>query len=72
MLEIFEAILIIWVALGVIKFSIRLSWGILKCLFSLMILPGLLIAMIFAGFTVIAIPLLLVSGIVIALGKLLF
>ncbi len=45
-------------------FALKAAWGITKLLFFVMFLPAILIVMVFAGLLYLALPLLIVIGIV--------
>ena len=54
--------LLIFGKLGI--FALKAAWGITKLVFFLMFLPGILIVMVFAGLIYLALPLLIIVGIV--------
>jgi len=54
--------LLIFGKLGI--FALKAAWGITKLVFFLMFLPGILIVMAFAGLIYLALPLLIIVGIV--------
>lgn len=45
-------------------FAIKASWGIIKILFTIIFLPLILIGLVIAGLTSIALPILLVIGVI--------
>lgn len=49
---------------AVLKFAIRATWGILKLIVGLVILPILFVVMVFGGLLTLAVPLLILLGIV--------
>ena len=54
--------LLIYGKLGI--FALKAAWGITKLVFFLMFLPGILIVMALAGLIYLALPLLIIVGIV--------
>ena len=50
--------------------SIKLTWGITKILFSLILLPIILIGLVVAGFIYLALPILIIVGLIAFFGKL--
>lgn len=48
----------------ILGFAIKLSWGILKVVFTIIFLPVIILALAFSGAFAIAIPALLIIGIV--------
>lgn len=53
-----------------IGFALRATWGITKILFNLVLLPLFLICLVIAGFMYIAMPILVIVGIIMLAGKL--
>lgn len=51
-----------------IMWSIRAAWGITKILLSIILMPAILIMMVCAGFVYLAIPILIIVGIVVLIG----
>lgn len=45
-------------------FAIKASWGIIKILFTIIFLPLILIGLVIAGLTSVALPILLVIGVI--------
>jgi len=45
-------------------FAIKASWGVIKILFTIIFLPLILIGLVIAGLTSIALPILLVIGVI--------
>lgn len=45
-------------------FAVKASWGIMKILFTILLLPLLLIILVFAGLFYIALPVLVIAGVV--------
>ena len=64
MLALVFSIMMIAVFGKILGLAIRASWTILKVVFTLVFLPVILIAMCFAGLFYIAIPVLIVVGII--------
>lgn len=52
-----------------IGFALRATWGITKILFNLVLLPLFLICLVIAGFMYIAMPILVIVGIIMLIGK---
>ena len=46
------------------KLSVKAAWGISKILFTLVLLPIILIVLVIAGFIYIAIPILAIVGVI--------
>ena len=49
---------------NILKFAIKMAWGVTKVLFSLVILPVFLIVLVIAGFIKFALPILAIVGLV--------
>ena len=49
---------------GVLKFAFKATWGIMKFLFYIVFLPFILVGMIAYGLAALALPILLIVGIV--------
>lgn len=64
MLTILFFILMIWVFWKLVKLSVKAAWGISKILFTLVLLPIILIVLVIAGFMYIAIPILAIVGVI--------
>ncbi|MDY5775938.1 MAG: hypothetical protein ACI4DL_03235 [Lachnospiraceae bacterium] len=45
-------------------FAIKASWGVIKILFTIIFLPLILIGLVIAGLTSVALPILLVIGVI--------
>ena len=58
------AILLLAVIGKLIGLAIKATWGITKILFNIVLLPIVLIALVWAGLVYIAIPVLIIVGIV--------
>lgn len=52
-----------------IGFAFRATWGITKVLFNLVLLPLFLICLVIAGFMYLALPILVIVGVVMLVGK---
>lgn len=50
-------------------FALRATWGVTKVLFNLVLLPVFLIGLVVAGLMYIALPILVIVGIVMLVGK---
>ena len=64
--------LMLWVAFGMIDIAIRLSWGIIKAFFAILIMPGLLVGLVVLGLIKIGLPLLIISGVLMVFRRLLY
>lgn len=64
MLELIFAIGMIWVFVKLLFIGIRAAWGISKILVTLVFLPLVLIGMVLGGLIYIALPILVVIGII--------
>ena len=64
MLSILFAIFMIWFIFKLGIFGIRASWGILKLLCTVVFFPVILIALVIGGLIYIALPILIVGGII--------
>lgn len=70
MLTLLFIILLLIVFGKLLGFAIKASWGILKILFTVIFLPVLLILLVVVGLMYVALPVLLVLGVVaVAAGK---
>ena len=64
MLELLFTILMFVVFGKILIFAFRATWGISKILFSVVLLPLFLIVLVFSGLIALALPILIVVGIV--------
>ena len=64
MLTILFLSLMIWVFWKLVKLSVQAAWGISKILFTLVLLPIILVVLVIAGFIYIAIPILAIVGVI--------
>lgn len=64
MIELLFAILMFVVFGKILFFAIRATWGITKILFTVVLLPFILVVLAFAGLLYIAFPLLIIIGII--------
>ena len=69
MLNLLFAVLLFVVFGKLLIFGIKVSWGITKILFTVVLLPFVLIGLVIAGLIYIALPVLLVIGVVAFLMK---
>lgn len=69
MLAILFTILMFAVFGKLLVLAFKVSWGIMKILFTLVFLPVILIGLVIAGFIYIALPILIVIGIVTLVKK---
>lgn len=47
----------------ILGFAIRASWGLIKILFTIVLLPLILVGLVIAGLIYLAVPLLLIVGV---------
>ena len=64
MMTLIFSILMIWIFGKLIGFALRAAWGVTKILFTFLFLPVVLIALVIGGLIYIALPLLLIIGVV--------
>ncbi len=64
MLTLLFFVMMIWVFWKLVKLSVKAAWGISKILFTLVLLPIILIVLAIAGFVYIAIPILVIVGVI--------
>lgn len=69
MLTLIFAVLLIGVLCKIIGFTIKGAWGITKILFSVVFLPFVLITMVIEGLIYIALPILIIIGIISLIGR---
>jgi hypothetical protein len=69
MLTLLFVILMFGVFGKMIGFAFRATWGLTKILVNLVFLPIILIALVLAGFVSIALPVLIIAGIVMLVIK---
>ncbi len=62
MLEVLFAVLVMLFLFRVIRVAIRAAWGLFRVLLFIVVFPGILIALAFAGMVVLAIGILLIGG----------
>ena len=70
MFTIFFIALLLWFIGSVLRLAIRATWGVTKIVFSLVVLPVVAIVAAFAGLMTIALPELLVVGIITLIANL--
>lgn len=64
MMKIIFLVLFFMIFGGMLKFAFKATWGIMKFLFYIVFLPFILVGMVAYGFAFIAMPILLIIGIV--------
>ena len=69
MFTLIGCILLLMVVFKLIGFSLRLGWGIMKIALFIVFFPGILLAMIFGGLIFMALPILIIAGIVAAIAS---
>ncbi|MCR5687723.1 MAG: hypothetical protein K6G58_06855 [Lachnospiraceae bacterium] len=57
-------VLFVMVLFRLIGFALKLGWGIMKVALYIVFFPGIILAMIFGGMFFIALPVLIIAGIV--------
>ena len=62
MLMIVFSVLLLLFMFRVIRIAVRAAWGVFKVLLFIVVFPGALISMAFAGMFIFALPLLLIGG----------
>ena len=62
MLSVLCTIFLLVIFFKILGLAIKLSFGILKILLYLVFFPGIVLALIFSGVFVVAIPLLIIAG----------
>ena len=70
MITAFFILLMIGVVGKLIGFAVRMSWGIIKVLFTIVFWPVILIGMVLSGLISLAIPILVIIGIVVLVRSL--
>jgi hypothetical protein len=56
---------VIWLVWKIIVLGLKLTWGIAKILCSVLFLPALLLALVYVGLMYVAVPVLIVAGILV-------
>ena len=69
MLNVLFGLLMIWVFGKMIGLAFRAAWGITKVVVNLVLLPVLLIGLVAAGLLYVALPILVIVGIVLLIRK---
>jgi hypothetical protein len=69
MLTLLFAILMIVIFGKMIRLALRAAWGLLKIFVNLICLPIILIVLVLAGLTYIALPILIIAGIIMMIKK---
>ena len=69
MFTLIGCILLLMVVFKLIGFSLRLGWGIMKIALFIVFFPGILLVMIFGGLIFMALPILIIAGIVAAIAS---
>ena len=64
MLTLIFSILLIVVMIKIIAFAIKATWGITKVIFSVVLFPLVLIGLVLGGLVYLAIPILIIVGLV--------
>lgn len=70
MLTLIFVILMLWISIRLFVFGIRAAWGLARILLTVFLLPVILIGLVIGGLIYIAIPVLIIIGILsLLLGK---
>lgn len=64
MLTLIFACLMVWIFGKLIWIAFKMTWGITKVLFNLVFLPLILIALVIGGLVSVALPVLIIIGII--------
>lgn len=70
MLTIIFVIALIWVACKMLVFGVKAAWGVAKILATVILLPLFIIGLACIGLMYIAIPILIIAGIIAMIGRL--
>ncbi|MCI8598164.1 MAG: hypothetical protein HFJ10_06965 [Lachnospiraceae bacterium] len=58
-------VVLVFIIFGkLLMFALKASWGLIKILFSIVFLPLILIALLFMGLTYLALPILVIAGVI--------
>ena len=69
MITLLFVLLMIWVFGKMIGLAFRATWGLTKIIFGIVLLPLFLVGLVITGFMSIALPILVVMGIVMLISK---
>ena len=69
MLLILFFIALIWIVWKLFVLGIKMAWGITKFFFTVLLFPLILVGMVLAGMIYIAVPILIIVGIVVLIGN---
>lgn len=69
MLTLLFTILMIWILGKMIGLAFRAAWGVTRIVFNVILLPVFLIGLVAAGFMYIALPILIVIGVIMLFVK---
>ena len=64
MLSTICTILLMMLFLKILGLAIKLSFGFLKIVLYVILFPGIILALIFGGFFVVALPLIIIGGLI--------
>jgi hypothetical protein len=67
MITVFFCLAVVWLAWKIVVLGIKMAWGLARVILSVLFFPALLIALVYIGLTYVAIPALVVAGIVVLL-----
>ena len=69
MFAIIFVVALIWIAWKMLVMSVKAAWGIAKILCTVLLLPALIIGLVCVGLIYLAIPILIVAGIIAIIGN---
>jgi hypothetical protein len=67
MITVFLCLAVVWLAWKIIVLGIKMAWGIARMILSVLFMPALLLCLVYIGLTYVAIPALVIAGIVVLL-----
>lgn len=70
MLTIIFAVALIWVAFKLLLLGVRMTWGLAKVFCTVLLLPLFILGVIYIGLVYLALPILVIIGIVSIIGVL--
>ncbi len=69
MFTIIFVVALIWLAWKMLVMSVKAAWGIAKMLCIILLLPAFIIGLVCGGLIYLAIPVLIVAGIIVIIGN---
>lgn len=64
LMTLFFVLMLLWFFGKVVKLAFKMTWGIVKIIFAIVLFPLFLVLLIFAGLIYIALPVLLIAWII--------